>query len=205
MTSVLACLGPCPTYKEFVKRIDDECAIETRAIVDLNAIPIEFDWIVCYGYRHRIPYQLIEEMPGRIINLHISLLPWGRGADPVFWASVYRQPYGVSIHQITHAIDTGPLLAQKSLGYINYLKPMLVGAYWAHRHEVELLFDEYWPRIKAGAPAYPQPGGGTFHRVHDKNEIWSKLREGHYTPVSRLGEIGDEIRQAAGFFERGGI
>ncbi|MBN8611252.1 MAG: hypothetical protein J0L92_11735 [Deltaproteobacteria bacterium] len=43
-------------------------------------------------------------------NVHPSLLPWRRGPQPVRWAILSGDEwYGVSIHQMTQVIDTGPL------------------------------------------------------------------------------------------------
>ena len=42
------------------------------------------DFVVSYGYRHIVPADVIDKMAGRIINLHISYLPWNRGANLIF-------------------------------------------------------------------------------------------------------------------------
>ncbi len=44
------------------------------------------DFIVIYGYRNIIKKPIIDQLKGRIVNLHISLLPWNRGADPNIWS-----------------------------------------------------------------------------------------------------------------------
>eukprot|EP00392_Amoebophrya_sp_AT5.2_P019205 g19951.t1 len=65
-----------------------------------------FDYCVSYGYRHIIRTPVIEGMfdRKRIINLHISYLPYNRGADPNLWSILERTPPGVTIHHI----DEGP-------------------------------------------------------------------------------------------------
>ena len=49
------------------------------------------------------------------INLHPSLLPYGRGKHGYFWSIVEDTPFGVSIHFIDDGIDTGPVLFQKEI------------------------------------------------------------------------------------------
>jgi len=49
------------------------------------------------------------------INLHPSLLPYGRGKHGYFWAIVDKTPFGVSIHLIDENIDTGSVLFQKGV------------------------------------------------------------------------------------------
>ena len=45
-------------------------------------------FLVSYGYRHIIGAEVLNRMPLRAINLHISLLPWNRPADPNFWSFI---------------------------------------------------------------------------------------------------------------------
>jgi methionyl-tRNA formyltransferase len=63
------------------------------------------------------------------INVHPSLLPNGKGPDPVFWMLREDTDYfGVTIHRTTKAIDSGPVLAQKRIE-VSY--PMNRGdVYW---------------------------------------------------------------------------
>lgn len=49
------------------------------------------------------------------INLHPSLLPFGRGKNPNFWAIKDGEPFGVSIHLVDIMIDHGPVLVQKQI------------------------------------------------------------------------------------------
>ena len=47
------------------------------------------------------------------VNLHPSLLPYGRGKHAYFYSIVDDEPFGVTIHLIDSGIDTGPILFQK--------------------------------------------------------------------------------------------
>lgn len=49
------------------------------------------------------------------INLHPSLLPFGRGKHPNFWSIKDGEPFGVSIHLVDKLIDHGPVLVQKKV------------------------------------------------------------------------------------------
>ena len=50
-------------------------------------------------------------------NLHPSLLPFSKGKHPNFWTIRNEEPYGVSIHKVEEEIDTGEIIAQKSIPY----------------------------------------------------------------------------------------
>ncbi len=74
----------------------------------------DFDLIISFGFRYIIKTDIIEKAPP-IINLHISLLPFNRGAHPNFWAHFDKTPSGVTIHLIDQGIDTGDYLFQEEL------------------------------------------------------------------------------------------
>lgn len=70
--------------------------------------------VVDYGVL--IPQSIIESFPKGILNVHYSLLPKYRGADPVRAALVNGDTEtGVSIMLINDGLDTGDLLTQASL------------------------------------------------------------------------------------------
>lgn len=63
------------------------------------------DFIITYSYKYIIKGGVIDLMKGKIINLHISLLPWNKGADPK-WSFLEDTPKGVTIHLIDRDVNT---------------------------------------------------------------------------------------------------
>ncbi len=51
------------------------------------------------------------------INTHPSLLPHNRGKHYNFWALVEQSPFGVSLHFVDEAIDSGDIVAQTEIEY----------------------------------------------------------------------------------------
>ena len=45
-----------------------------------------YDFIISFGYRHIIKEDVINKFINKIINLHISYLPYNKGADPNLWS-----------------------------------------------------------------------------------------------------------------------
>ena len=80
---------------------------------------VGYDLVVSYGYRHILKKEVIESSNAPIINLHISYLPWNRGAHPNFWSFYDCTPSGVTIHLIDEGVDTGAIIYQK---YVNFNK-----------------------------------------------------------------------------------
>tara|TARA_B100000674_G_C37742696_1_gene869671 strand:+ start:209 stop:751 length:543 start_codon:yes stop_codon:yes gene_type:complete len=95
-----------------------------------------YDFVISFGYQHII--KKFSTLARPIINLHISYLPFNRGAHPNFWAHYDRTPSGVSIHEIDEGIDTGPVLFQKKINFNN--NESLESSYIKLHKEIEKLF-----------------------------------------------------------------
>ena len=130
---------------------------------------VHYDWIISYGYRHIINQQIINASKNPIINLHISYLPFNRGAHPNYWSFVDNTPKGVTIHNIDKGIDTGPILIQKRCAFTK--SDTLVTSYLQLKYEIEKLFYASFDKIINGKlVATPQTSQGTFHRKNDLPE-----------------------------------
>lgn len=71
------------------------------------------DVVILYG-TGLIRSPLLDLCPGRLINLHLGLSPWYRGAGTNFWPFVHGEPecVGATIHLAVAKVDAGPILAQ---------------------------------------------------------------------------------------------
>ena len=56
---------------------------------------------------------LIDAFPGRVLNIHLGLSPYYRGAGTNFWPLVNREPEycGATIHFLDAGVDSGPVIA----------------------------------------------------------------------------------------------
>lgn len=83
----------------------------------INAIsPFHPELIITACFGERIPRELIEMTPHGGINVHPSLLPRWRGADPIPWAIIAGDVQtGVTIATITEHFDDGRILSQKKI------------------------------------------------------------------------------------------
>ena len=143
------------------------------------------EFAVSYGYRHIVKPWLLARLPGRIINLHISYLPWNRGADPNLWSFLENTPKGVTIHLMDEGLDTGPILVQRKVAM--FPEDTLRTSYERLSREIENLFMECWPDIRAGRLVpRPQPPGGSLHRLKDRKAVEHLLIDGWDTPIRHL-------------------
>ena len=75
------------------------------------------NFVTSFGYKHIISEDILKKK--NIINLHISYLPYNKGAHPNFWSFAENTPSGVTIHKIDKGIDTGNIIYQKILDITN--------------------------------------------------------------------------------------
>ena len=72
--------------------------------------------VVLAGYMHLLTKPFLDRFPGRIVNVHPSLLPEFPGSTPVddALAAGVRET-GVTVHLVDEGVDTGPVLRQEAL------------------------------------------------------------------------------------------
>ena len=71
-------------------------------------------FVVCAGYMHLLTPPFLERFPGRILNVHPSLLPAFPGARPIDDAlAAGVETTGVTVHLVDEGLDTGPVLRQE--------------------------------------------------------------------------------------------
>jgi methionyl-tRNA formyltransferase len=116
----------------------------------------------------------------KIYNLHPGYLPWGRGYYPIFWALWEETPAGATLHEITAAVDEGPIVAQTQ---VQYNGGDTGGSLFERvRLAEQNLFLEYFPQIVEGKPIPTklQEAGGSHHRKKEFDELkqhaeWEKM------------------------------
>ena len=154
------------------------------------------EFLVSFGYRHLLSEEVLSAFPRRAVNIHISYLPWNRGADPNLWSFLEDTPKGVSIHYLSAKLDSGELLCQEKATFSS--SETLRTSYDKLIEQAQRLFEKEWSLLKIGkAKAAPQAKGGSFHRSGDAAAYQSLLRAGWDTPVSEL--VGKAVAIGRGF------
>lgn len=165
---------------------DGNQIIELKGPFEISLLKIcQIDFIISYGYRYIIKQPIIDFIKGRIINLHISLLPWNRGADPNLWSWIDNTPKGVTIHFIDEGIDTGNIIVQKEIRFKGTEGMTLNSSYLFLKEEIEDLFMGNWASIKRGAfgQGTVQEGVRSFHTIKDMDKYRTCLTEGWQTKI----------------------
>lgn len=75
------------------------------------------DAVVVVAFGHILREPLLSGPPLGCINVHASLLPRWRGVSPVQYSIMHGDSWsGVTIMRMDAGVDTGPILAQRSIG-----------------------------------------------------------------------------------------
>ena len=95
---------------DFDNRLAHDAAIAS-AIEDYRA-----DYVFLAGYMAILGPVFVDQVAGKLINIHPSLLPAFKGLDTHQRAiNAGVKTHGVSIHLVNAALDDGPLILQASL------------------------------------------------------------------------------------------
>jgi methionyl-tRNA formyltransferase len=114
------------------------------------AVAKKYDIIISFGYRRIVAKEIIAKLNRPIVNLHISYLPYNRGAHSNFWSFKNKTPKGVTIHEIDDGIDTGNILFRKKINFLIKKNTSLKDTYLILRNEMEKLFKKNFNRIISG-------------------------------------------------------
>ena len=189
-------LGPArPEIIECITRSGDEVKVTEEKLLLDSPIIQEIDFLISYGYRHILKPSILTHFPEKAINIHISLLPWNRGADPNFWSFLEDTPKGVTIHYLDEGVDTGDILVQTETEFTN--QDTLRTSYNKLTKIAIDLFQDSWLKIRdRKINPKAQPAGGSVHRLRDRERYQHLLTKGWDTPVVNLiGRALDDCRE----------
>ena len=189
--NVILLSNPATPLFELLKNFNEEVILISSKIKPEQIFGINPGFMIAYGYPYIIPNHIIDKFPKKIINLHISYLPWNKGAEPVFWSFLNNTPKGVSIHYVSDKVDSGNIIVQKEVGY----EPddTLQKHYDDLNREILILFKENWKKIRSGqCSSVPQKEKGSFHFQQAKENYLELLKEGHQTSIKKIIEYSQK-------------
>ena len=103
-----------PSYVVRAQDFPDRHAFDERISELLDAHAVEL--IVLAGFMKLFQPALVKKYSNRILNIHPALLPAFPGAHPVANTLAYgAKVSGITVHFVDEGMDTGPIIAQKSV------------------------------------------------------------------------------------------
>lgn len=169
---------------QWLEKVENE-VLFTKEPISLGFVQeVNPDFIVSYNYKYLVPKDVVKAYFPKIINLHISLLPYNKGCYPNVWSFLEDTPKGVTIHLIDEGIDTGDILVQKEV-FIDEDKETLKSSYLKLHQEIQTLFKEHWPEIKTGQIRPTKQRGGEQNTLEVSSPSLNLLSESKGgTPLS---------------------
>ena len=164
----------------------DETVIHSdRPLTEIDTELQQDDFLISYGYRHIVRQKHLEFFTRKPINLHISYLPYNRGADPNLWSFLDNTAKGVTIHEIDPGLDTGDIILQQELHFSE--TDTLQSSYQTLSLAIENLFKANWSTLRSESwQGKKQVGNGSSHRLKDKEPYLYLMSDGWNTPISQL-------------------
>lgn len=182
-----------PVFKWLID--NGENVMCSESVINKNfVLHHKFNFLISYGYRYLIKKNILNLFKESSINLHISYLPFNKGADPNFWSFVENSPKGVTIHKIDEGLDTGEIIVQKKVFFRNVNQQTLSTTYEILQNEIQSLFYENWYSIKnKKIKSIPQIGSGSLHRINDiKKYNFLLENEGWNTKIKDILNLNNE-------------
>lgn len=104
-----------------------------QALLDVLA-RFQVEWIVLAGYLKKIPDNVVNAFPNRMVNIHPALLP-AFGGKGMYGMNVHRAVYhsgaqvsGVTIHLVNQEYDAGPIVMQQAVDISGCRNPEEIAA-----------------------------------------------------------------------------
>jgi len=121
ITNKILLLGPKKRNLNILEKLKKSYKIKNiNNRVDLSYIKQnKINFIISSGYPYKINDMIVSHLKNKIINLHATFLPWGKGIGTTFFSILLRQPTGISIHFIDKKFDTGSIILRKEIKFSN--------------------------------------------------------------------------------------
>ena len=163
----------------------------------------KIDFMVVHGYAPIIKTPVVSAYRHKIVNLHNTFLPWGRGLMGNVWSFFEDTPKGVSLYFVDTGVDTGKIIAREQ---VELSMDLTLQSSWNRLMDrLEHLFMDQWEKIVSGncEPASQDSLGnaGSFHNRGLSDQLLSIVGHDWNTPVQRIFELGVEYRRDAAAFE----
>jgi methionyl-tRNA formyltransferase len=135
------------------------------------------DFVISYNYTYLLEKEILDFLPNKLINLHISFLPYNRGSNPNIWSFLDDTPKGITIHYIDEGIDTGDIIIQKEILF-DEEQETLRSSYKKLHEEIQELFKKNWVKIKMkDINPQKQSGVGSMHTIKEFSIVEPLLKE----------------------------
>ena len=148
----------------------------------------KYELIVSFTYRFILSKKVLNAVNGNAVNLHISYLPWNRGANPNQWSIIDSTPKGVTIHYMTEFLDKGDIITQKLIEIDEHYS--LKEAYDYLMNEIIQLFKSTFKLYYIWDEMRKTPKGeGSYHNQIDYAPYRKMIGDNYNLKINEFLEI----------------
>lgn len=166
--------------------------IVSSSIITLDNNLKKFDYIISFKYRYIISKDIVNYFKNRIFNLHISYLPWNRGAYPNLWSFLDNTKKGITIHQVSNKLDAGPILFQREISYFE--DDTLFTSYNRLNKSIEEMFINNWEKIHTkNYELFISKENGSYNNLQKFSSVNHLLKDGWNTKVMDILGMGNKL------------
>ncbi|GCE16499.1 methionyl-tRNA formyltransferase [Dictyobacter kobayashii] len=142
---------------------------DPETLATLSAYQADILCVACFS--KIIPSSILNLPRLGSLNVHPSLLPANRGPLPIFWTLLAgEEQTGVTIHQLTDKLDSGPILAQEAIAVPEGIRYEELEALCARRG-AQLLAQTVQDLVAGHSHAQPQDEAmSSYHPYPGDNE-----------------------------------
>ena len=122
------------------KNFPSKAAYEKMILQKVNDLGV--DWLILAGYMRLLGETLLDAYPGKILNIHPSMLPAFPGKDAIGQAlEAGVKETGVTVHFVDEGMDTGPIIEQETVKIAPYDDRDSL------QHKIQKIEHELYPQV----------------------------------------------------------
>ena len=127
------------------------------------------DLVVLAGFMELLSPEFLRRFPGRVLNVHPSLLPAFPGVRAIEQSLEYGvKVAGVTVHIVDEGVDSGPIVLQESFALLPY--PRGIAEMEERVHEIEHRLLPRAIRLIAEGRVHPDPDNPRLLRIEDGDD-----------------------------------
>lgn len=120
----------------------------------------KYTHLISSGYHKRIPSSILHNFKkSNRLNIHASLLPFGKGIGTALFAVLYPVPLGSTVHVLDDKIDCGDVIIQSRFEIPSYIVTQrMLYSFWID-HATQLFLANLKPLLEGVIDPLVQPKG----------------------------------------------
>jgi len=187
MKVLIACCFPYYFIDTIEKNSDEPIIFDNNGVITTEYLTSNnIQIILLCGYDHILSESVMNV--ARCIGVHFSMLPLGRGPEPLLASWINNEPIGVTLYELSSGLDEGPIIAQCKCP-MDAEKETLSSSMELLFERASALISKHWKDISDGTyNTTPQLGNVSIHTNKQAMQIFNLALKMRDRPISAFLE-----------------